>query len=210
MSAFPTHPETIANSAPNPTSPGGYWLVRTGPGASEVQPYSPGLEPLQAKTGAAVYLGTTAQGIAQRITQAAHELGVPDPQNVPSLGTSLGIISGIVAGATAGIAGAGAAADAAAVGAADAAATGAADTAASAGASGAAGGVAGKFASSTAGKVAGAGLAGLLGLTSDWQQILIRALEALAGIALLLLGLQALTGTGGQGSPAATVKRYAR
>lgn len=82
--------------------------------------------------------------------------------------------------------------------------------AASAGAGGATEGTGGagasSFLSSAGGKIAGAGLAGLLGLTSDWQQLLVRALEALAGVALLLLGLQALTGTGSQGNPAAAVR----
>ncbi len=54
---------------------------------------------------------------------------------------------------------------------------------------------------STALKAAGAGLTGALSISDSWQQLLVRALEALVGIALLLLGLQALTGTGAQGNP---------
>lgn len=44
--------------------------------------------------------------------------------------------------------------------------------------------------------------------STDWQQLIIRALEALVGIAALMLGLQALTGTGTIGSPVAAVKRH--
>jgi len=50
----------------------------------------------------------------------------------------------------------------------------------------------------------------LSGLFSGWADLLVRVLEALVGVALLFLGLQALTGTGGQGMPIQTVKRYAR
>lgn len=117
---------------------------------------------------------------------------------------SLGTLSGL---------GALIAGDAAAAGATDAAVTDAAAT--DAGVTDAAGSTAAKSAGSaaagtTAGKLAAGGLAGLLGLTDNWQQLLVRVLEALGGIALLLLGLQALTGTGAEGSPLATVKRYAR
>lgn len=49
----------------------------------------------------------------------------------------------------------------------------------------------------------------LSGLFSEFADLLVRILEALVGVALLFLGLQALTGTGGQGQPIATVKRYA-
>jgi len=49
----------------------------------------------------------------------------------------------------------------------------------------------------------------LSGLFSGWADLLVRVLEALVGVALLFLGLQALTGTGGQGLPIQTVKRYA-
>jgi hypothetical protein len=42
---------------------------------------------------------------------------------------------------------------------------------------------------------------GILSGLSDWQQLAVRALEALAGFALIILGLQALTGTGNQGKP---------
>jgi len=48
------------------------------------------------------------------------------------------------------------------------------------------------------------GLAGLLGATG-WEGILVRALEALAGAALILLGLQALTG--GDGHPLRAVSK---
>jgi hypothetical protein len=44
---------------------------------------------------------------------------------------------------------------------------------------------------------------------SGWAQLLVRVLEGLVGVALIFLGLQALTGTGGQGNPVKTVKRYA-
>lgn len=47
------------------------------------------------------------------------------------------------------------------------------------------------------------------GVLSGWADLLVRVLEALVGVALLFLGLQALTGTGGQGQPIKTVKRYA-
>jgi hypothetical protein len=61
----------------------------------------------------------------------------------------------------------------------------------------------------TAGLAAG-GLAGLLGASSDMEKLLIRGLEALVGIALLILGLQALTGTGSQGNPVAAVRGAAK
>lgn len=48
----------------------------------------------------------------------------------------------------------------------------------------------------------------LSGLLGDFGGLLVRVLEALVGVALLFLGLQALTGTGGQGQPIRTVKRY--
>jgi hypothetical protein len=47
------------------------------------------------------------------------------------------------------------------------------------------------------------------GLFGNFAQLLLRVLEALVGVALIFLGLQALTGTGGQGMPIQTVKRYA-
>jgi hypothetical protein len=53
------------------------------------------------------------------------------------------------------------------------------------------------------------GLSGLLGLTGDWQKLLVRALEALAGMALLLLGLQALTGQG-DGNPVTLARKVGR
>jgi hypothetical protein len=56
----------------------------------------------------------------------------------------------------------------------------------------------------------GKAVTGFLDGLSDWQKLAVRALEALAGFALILLGLQAMTGTGGQGYPIRTVKRYAR
>lgn len=43
----------------------------------------------------------------------------------------------------------------------------------------------------------------------DAVAILVRVLEVLVGVALLFLGLQALTGTGGQGQPLRTVRKYA-
>lgn len=73
----------------------------------------------------------------------------------------------------------------------------------------AAGAGAGGAAAGTAAKVAGvAGLAGLLGLTG-WGELLIRALEGLAGAALILLGLQAVTGQG-SGSPVQAVRSVVR
>lgn len=180
-----------------------YWLVKTG-GTAGAAPFGVirqiphGSQPIEAKTGNAVFLGTTIQQIDAAISAAALKLGVANPQNVPDLGTSLGIVGAEITGAAAGIYGASAAA--AAADAADAAA-GAGGTAASSTAGATSGGAASKLLSSTGGKVAGAGLAGILGLTGGWQQLLVRALEALAGIALLLLGLQALTGTGSQGNP---------
>lgn len=179
-----------------------YWLVKRG-GTAGAAPYAAvtpipnGYQPIEAKTGGAVLLGSTTQAITNGIAAAANKLGVPNPQNIPSLNTTLGILGAEITGAAAGAAGAAtAAADAAT------AAAGTADTAAAGTAGGTAGGdIASKIAASTSGKVAGAGLAGVLGLTSDWQQLIIRGLEALAGIALLLLGLQALTGMGAQGNP---------
>jgi hypothetical protein len=44
---------------------------------------------------------------------------------------------------------------------------------------------------------------------SDWQQLVVRALEALVGVALIFLGLQALTGTGSQGNPVQAVRSAA-
>ena len=99
-----------------------------------------------------------------------------------------GIVSGVVRSA-----GAAAAGEAAGGGAADAAAG--AVTGAGAGGAGVA-------------ITGAAGLAGLLGLTDNWQQLLIRALEALAGMALLLLGLQALTGQG-DGNPVTLGRKVA-
>src|SRR5581483_97992 len=63
--------------------------------------------------------------------------------------------------------------------------------------------------SAAAKALAGAGLTGLLGVTDSWQQLAIRVLEGLAGIALLLLGLQALTGQGAQGNPIKAAKGLA-
>lgn len=53
----------------------------------------------------------------------------------------------------------------------------------------------------------GSGLADLLGL-SGWGSLVVRGLEALAGAALILLGLQALTG--GSGSPVEAVRGVRR
>jgi hypothetical protein len=78
------------------------------------------------------------------------------------------------------------------------AATGAEGAAAGAGA-GAGSAISG---ASTAAKLAG--LAGLLGATGN-TALVIRALEGLVGVALLFLGLQALTGTG-TGNPVSAVK----
>lgn len=61
----------------------------------------------------------------------------------------------------------------------------------------------------SASEAVGAGI-DLGGITSPLNTILafaVRALEFLAGAALLVLGLQALTGTGAQGNPAVYVKR---
>jgi hypothetical protein len=83
-----------------------------------------------------------------------------------------------------------------------------ADTAAAGGAE-----IAGKGAAQTAAKAAAglgvaSGLADLLGAT-DIEAFVIRALEALVGIALIALGLQALTGTGSQGNPVQAVRSVA-
>lgn len=76
---------------------------------------------------------------------------------------------------------------------------------AGAGAGGTTASGAGAGAAATVAKVgAVAGLAGLLGLTG-WGELLVRGLEALAGAALILLGLQALTGQG-SGSPVQAVR----
>jgi hypothetical protein len=44
----------------------------------------------------------------------------------------------------------------------------------------------------------------------DWEQLVIRALEGLVGVALIFLGLQALSGTGSQGNPVQAVRGAAR
>jgi hypothetical protein len=84
--------------------------------------------------------------------------------------------------------------------------------AAEAGAAGTAGGLAGAAARGAAGAAAkaaaGVGLADLLG-AKDTEKLIIRALEALVGIALLLLGLSALTGVS-NGSPVDAVKTVGR
>lgn len=67
----------------------------------------------------------------------------------------------------------------------------------------------GSGASTAAKAAAGLGLAGLLGATG-WAGLLVRALEALAGAALILLGLQALTGQGDSGHPVKAVSKVTR
>jgi hypothetical protein len=44
----------------------------------------------------------------------------------------------------------------------------------------------------------------------DWEQFLVRVLEGLVGVALIFLGLQALTGTGSQGNPVQAVSSAAK
>lgn len=86
-------------------APSGFWLVQTGGGpgqpaggASEVQQFPAGQKPPSAAWGGAVYLGSTVSDVRKWVGTAAARLGVPNPTNVPSLGTSLGIIGAIVAG----------------------------------------------------------------------------------------------------------------
>lgn len=117
------------------------------------------------------------------------------------------ILGGVLATAGA-VSGAGAAADAAAAAAtADAAATGAGSTAATAGAGGAAGAAAKGALQAAGGAAAKKGLAALLG-AGAWAEFGVRALEAMVGAALVLLGLQALTG--GSGNPVDAVKSAAK
>jgi hypothetical protein len=53
--------------------------------------------------------------------------------------------------------------------------------------------------------VKAAGLAGLLGASGGWTELAVRILEGLAGFALVMLGLQALTGTG-DGNPVSAAR----
>lgn len=108
------------------------------------------------------------------------------------LGEAAGLAFGVTSAAEA-AAGGGAAADAGAGGAEAAGAGGGAAAAEGAGAGTA---------------VKAAGLAGLLGLSGGVGELLVRVLECLAGAALILLGLEALTG--GSGNPATAVKSVAK
>jgi hypothetical protein len=194
-----------------------FWLVRTPAGGAEVQDWGPGSQlggPSGSKpVAASVYLGNTVADVNQWISTAAGRLGVPNPQNIPSLGTTLGIVGaevggfGLGAAAAASTAAEAAAAEATAVGAEATAATetGTAGAAATGGAATAAKTAASKF----AGKAATSGFLTGLGALAGWQGILVRALGALVGIALLFLGLQALTGTG-DGNPVTAAKNVAK
>ena len=121
------------------------------------------------------------------------------------LGAAIGAAGDAVAGAIGG-AGFDVAAGAGDIG---SASGGAAGDIAGAGAGTEAGAAAGAGAGATVAKIAAsAGLAGLLGLTG-WGELAVRIIEGLAGAALILLGLQAITGNG-SGSPVAAVKSAAR
>lgn len=104
-------------------APSGYWLVKTsGPGtaasaagpSAEVQQFPAGQKPPQAAFGQAVYLGTTPAEVSRYIQAASGRLGTPNPTNVPSLGTSAGILGAILGGLGIGAAASASAADAAA------------------------------------------------------------------------------------------------
>jgi len=92
------------------------------------------------------------------------------------------------------------------------AASGAGATAgeAGAGAAGSESAGAGATGAEAAGAAAAGVAAGASGLLSDILAFCIRALEVLAGAALLLLGLQAMTGSGDDGNPIAETKRAAK
>jgi hypothetical protein len=113
-------------------------------------------------------------------------------------------ITGMITAPAVAAAAAGAAAEAAAAGEAGAAGETAAGDAGATAESGA-DSAATKATGSAAAKALGGGLAGLLGL-SGGEALIARALEALVGFALILLGLQALSGTGSQGNPVAAVR----
>lgn len=184
-----------------------YWLVKItnqGQGSTaEIQRFPVGQKPLAANWGGAVYLGNTVQAADKAIARAAQVLHVPNPTHVPSLGTSISIGAIELGGFGAGAAGAAGLAGAAAVD----AATGA-DTAAA----GAAGGVASKLGSAltsgvakdVTGAAALGGLAAMLTSIDFWQRIG----EAILGVALLLLGLRAMTG--GSGDPVQLIQRTTR
>lgn len=144
-----------------------------------------------------------AQSYARSVTLSAQN--APQLIGAQPIGQVLGLAGAELAGGILAVAGAASLpvdAGLAAAGGTDAGATAA---------TGAAGGTAGAVtkgalsgAGSTAAKV---GLAGLLGATG-WAEFGVRMIEALAGAALLLLGLQALTG--GTGDPIQAVKHTAR
>jgi hypothetical protein len=172
-----------------------FWLVKTGTGASEVQNLPAGQKPLQANWGDAVYLGSTTAS-SKNIAAAAQRLGVPNPQNVPSLSTSLGITGAILGGF-----GAGAAAATSEAAGGVAAAAGAADTgtavagAAESGAAGTAGGIAGRA-------LALSGIASLITSPLDFLKFIawffhphniLRIVEGTIGMLLIWTGIWLLS-----------------
>lgn len=187
----------------------GYWLVKTGMGQSEVQQYPAGQSPPSVRWGQAVYLGPTAADAKAFTPIAAAKLGVPNPQNVPTLSTSVGIISSILGGFGGGAAGA---IDAVGAEGAAVASTATADvaTTADAAGTGAAAGAGGGIAGSTL--IKGAGLAGVtaaISSTTDFLQWVawlfhprnwLRVAEFVSGGVLLIFGLN-LTFGGSRRSP---------
>ncbi len=170
-----------------------FWLVSHSAGASEVVKLPKGQTPLGAH--GVRFLGSTIPEVERYLAQASKELGAPDPRNVPSLATSIGIGTAIVGGAAAGLGGA----------AVEAATAGESATAASAGAAtaeGAAGGGAAATAKDAASKAASSASGGLTkdllagGLAVGVAELVkaygVRILEIVAGGALIVFALMTL------------------
>ena len=178
----------MATAAPKTTGTlGNYWLVKTGAGANssaEIQNLPKGQKPLLAGQGGAVYLGATVKQANAAVHAAAEKLKVPDPQIVPSLATSLGIITAIAGGFTLGGAGAAAATDAIGADTAATAATGAGTSAATTAVEGGASGAATSAATGVLSKLAGGAL--ITGLVAAYGK---RLLEVIAGGVLIIIGL---------------------
>jgi hypothetical protein len=182
---------------------GNFWLVRTGAGASEVQNLPAGQRPLQAGWGNAVYLGPTPSS-SKNIAAAARRLGVPNPQNVPSLATSVGIIGSIVGGFGAGAIAAGGEAAAAGVAGTEAASAGEAVAAGETAATRAGSSVGSKATSLGSKALLYGSLASMITSPLDFLKMLawmfhphniLRAVEGAIGLLLIFTGIYTMSRT---------------
>lgn len=184
---------------------GNYWLVKTGPGAAEVQNPPSGQKPLQANWGAAVYLGPTISDVNKYLGIAASRLHIPNPQHVPSLSMSLAIIGAEVGGFSTGLARIPLTAGETAV-------AGGGETAAAGG--GASSAITGASTGASLGSIATtlkkvAPYATIGAALAD-PKFAVRLLEIVGGIVLMFLGIKVLTNSGTPGTITRQAKTIAK